>query len=44
MSGNDYIAEYVKEKCPGILLTADFALWKMTKIVSESKKKSLMCW
>lgn len=29
MSENDYIAEYVKEKRPEIIQTADFLFWKM---------------
>lgn len=34
MSENDYIAEYIKEKHPG-LLGFDFALWKAVKKVIE---------
>ena len=34
MTENDYIAEYVKEKHPG-LLGADFAMWKVLKIVID---------
>lgn len=34
MTENDYIAEYVKEKHPG-LLGADYAIWKMGKIAVE---------
>ena len=34
MTENDYIAEYVKEKHPG-LLGADFALWRMGRGLVE---------
>lgn len=34
MTENDYIAEYVKEKHPG-LLGADYAIWKVGKITVE---------
>ena len=34
MTENDYIAEYVKEKHPG-LLGADYAIWKVGKIAVE---------
>ena len=35
MTENDYIAEYVKEKLPSILNTADFRIWKCIKTVSN---------
>ena len=35
MTENDFIAEYVKEKHPG-LLGADFVLWKIGKVVTET--------
>ena len=35
MTNNDYIAEYVKEKCPNIL-GIEFALWKATKVISNA--------
>ena len=35
MTENDYIAEYVKEKHPG-LLGADYALWKLGKVAVEA--------
>lgn len=35
MTENDYIAEYVKEKHPG-LLGVDFALWKAGKVAIET--------
>lgn len=38
MTENDYIAEYVKEKHPG-LLGADFALWKFSRIAIESVRR-----
>lgn len=34
MTDNDYIAEFVKEKHPG-LLGVDFAFWKFTRKVKE---------
>jgi len=34
MSENDYIAEYVKERHPGIL-TFDYAAWKLARSISE---------
>ena len=40
MSENDYIAEYVKEKHPEIIESFDFALWKATKILSDSAQKA----
>lgn len=35
MTENDYIAEYVKEKHPG-LLGADYTLWKIGKVFAEA--------
>ena len=35
MTENDYIAEYIKEKHPG-LLGVDFAACKLGKIISEA--------
>ena len=34
MSENDYIAEYVKEKHPG-LLGADYAIWRLGRMIGE---------
>lgn len=34
---NDYIAEYVKERYPG-LLGMDFAIWKIPKVLSNAIK------
>lgn len=34
MTENDYIAEYVKERHPGIL-GLDYAAWRLAKAVSE---------
>lgn len=34
MSENDYIAEYVKERHPGIL-SIDYAAWRLARAVSE---------
>ena len=34
MTENDYIAEYVKERHPGIL-TFDYAVWKLARAISE---------
>jgi hypothetical protein len=34
MSENDYIAEYVKERHPGIL-SFDYAVWRLARAVSE---------
>lgn len=34
MTENDYIAEYVKERCPELLNTMDYSLWKLGKAVS----------
>ena len=34
MTENDYIAEYVKERCPNVL-GADYALWKFGKILRD---------
>jgi hypothetical protein len=33
MTENDYIAEYVKERHPGIL-TFDYALWRLARSIS----------
>lgn len=33
MTENDYIAEYVKERCPELLNTMDYSLWKLGKAV-----------
>ena len=35
MTNNDYIAEYVKEKCPNIL-GIEFELWKAVKVISNA--------
>ena len=35
MTENDYIAEYVKERCPEVIQTVDFAFWKLGKSISE---------
>ena len=35
MSENDYIAEYVKEKMPSIIKTADFQLWKVCRAIGK---------
>ena len=35
MTENDMIAEYVKEKCPEILKSADFALYKLRKSIEK---------
>ena len=37
MSGNDYIAEYVRQKYPGIL-GIDFTIWKMARVVENGIK------
>lgn len=34
MTENDYIAEYVKERHPGIL-SIDYAAWRLARAVSE---------
>ena len=34
MTDNDYIAEYVKKKHPGIL-GFDYAMWRMARSISE---------
>ena len=34
MTENDYIAEYVKERHPGIL-SIDYATWRLARAVSE---------
>ena len=34
MTENDYIAEYVREKHPGIL-SIDYAAWRLARAVSE---------
>ena len=36
MSENDCIAEYVKERCPELLNTVDFNLWKLRKASDEA--------
>ena len=36
MTDNDYIAEYVKERCPELLNTVDYSLWKLGKAASEA--------
>ena len=36
MSENDYIAEYVKERCPELLDTIDFNLWKLRRASNEA--------
>ncbi|QHJ73812.1 hypothetical protein [Butyrivibrio virus Ceridwen] len=33
---NDYIAEYVKERCPEVIQTIDYSLWRLGKGVSEA--------
>ena len=38
MTENDYIAEYIKERHPGVL-GLDFAMWKMSKKFSEIGKE-----
>ena len=38
MTENDYIAEYIKERHPGVL-GLDFAMWKMLKKFSEIGKE-----
>ncbi len=35
MTENDYIAEYVKERCPEIIQTVDFSFWKLGRSISE---------
>lgn len=35
MTENDYIAEYVKERCPELLNTVDYSMWKLGKAASE---------
>ena len=39
MSENDYIAEFIKDKYPEIIQSADFALWKIGKILDDSISK-----
>ena len=34
MTENDYIAEYVKERHPGIL-SFDYAVWRLFRAISE---------
>ena len=34
MTENDYIAEYVKERHPGIL-TFDYAIWRLNRAIRE---------
>jgi hypothetical protein len=36
MTDNDYIAEYVKERCPELLDTVDFNLWKLRMASDEA--------
>ena len=36
MTENDYIAEYVKERCPELLNTMDFSLWRFRKASEEA--------
>ena len=36
MTENDYVAEYVKERCPELLNTVDYSLWKLGKRLSEA--------
>ena len=36
MTENDYIAEYVKERCPELLNTVDFNLWRLRKASEEA--------
>lgn len=36
MTENDYIAEYVKERCPELLNTVDFSLWKFRRALNEA--------
>jgi hypothetical protein len=36
MTDNDYIAEYVKERCPELLDTVDFNLWKLRMASNET--------
>lgn len=44
---NDYLAEYIREKCPAVERSIDFSLWKFSKSltgiaarVSKAKKES----
>lgn len=39
MTENDYIAEYVKERCPELLNTVDYNMWKLGKVASEFVQK-----
>ena len=41
MNENDLIAKYVKEKCPEILDTQEFALFKAKKIMIETAKQNV---
>ena len=34
MTENDYIAEYVKERCPEVIQTIDYSLWRLRKAAS----------
>ena len=36
MTENDYIAEYVKERCPEVIQTIDYSLWRVGKAVNEA--------
>ena len=40
LSENDVIAEYVKEKCPELLKTMDFALYKFGAAIREARDKA----
>lgn len=35
MTDNDYIAEYVKERCPELLDTVDFNVWRFRMALSD---------
>lgn len=32
---NDYIAEYVKQRCPEVIQTIDYRFWRLGKAVEE---------
>lgn len=34
MTENDYIAEYVKERCPEVIHTIDYSIWRLSKAAS----------
>ncbi len=38
MTENDYIAEYVKERCPEVLETIDYSVWRFGKALQEMAK------